>query len=181
LGSLVQIHFKTINLSRTLISFVFKNLFLKMFRNDSFSFNIFIKSSDLYFLMLHFKLASFCNSTQLLDIFSYENSSYSQQKFVCLAFNNLFLNTKFLIITKNSNKTIQSSSELFLNSNWLERETSELSNIFFSNKKDTRNLMLPYGESSSPLLKSFPSIGFYELYFDRKNDLIKSSKVSIQF
>jgi NADH:ubiquinone oxidoreductase subunit C len=164
-----------------MISFLFKNLFLKMFRNNNLAFNVLIKDSSLYFFALHVKLSSLLFSTQLLDMFSYENNSSFKKKFVCLLFNNLLLNIKYLVVTKTTRKGLNSISELFLNANWLERETSELSNIFFNNKKDTRNLMLPYGESSSPFLKSFPTIGYYELYFDRRVDLIKASKVSIQF
>ena len=152
-----------------------------MFKNNNFTLNILIKDSSLYFLALHVKLSSLFFSTQILDIFSYENNSSYQKKLTCMIFNNLFLNSKYLIVIKNTRKGLNSISELFLNANWLEREASELSNIFFNNKKDTRNLMLPYGDNSTPFLKAFPTIGYYELYFDRSKDVIKASKVSIQF
>jgi NADH:ubiquinone oxidoreductase subunit C len=38
--------------------------------------------------------------------------------------------------------------------------------IFFLKKKDSRNLLLDYGVLENPFLKSFPSIGYEEVYFD---------------
>jgi NADH-quinone oxidoreductase subunit C len=77
--------------------------------------------------------------------------------------------------------SINSITELFLNANWLEREASELHGIFFAGKKDLRNLMLTYGDTSAPMKKSFPSIGVKEMFYDSTSDLLIQSPVSIQF
>jgi NADH:ubiquinone oxidoreductase subunit C len=63
----------------------------------------------------------------------------------------------------------------------LEREASELNGIFFSGKKDTRNLMLQYGDTSAPFKKSFPSIGLKEIFYDSTTDLLVYNPTSIQF
>ena len=42
--------------------------------------------------------------------------------------------------------------------------------ICFENKKDLRNLMLQYGDSSSPFKKSYPSIGYKEVVYDIVTD-----------
>lgn len=76
---------------------------------------------------------------------------------------------------------MNSITELFLNANWLEREASELSGVFYLLKKDTRNLMLPYGDSSFPFKKSFPSIGYRELFYNNLSNTIISTSVSIQY
>lgn len=77
--------------------------------------------------------------------------------------------------------SINSITELFLNANWLEREASELHGIFFSGKKDVRNLMLPYGDTSAPMKKSFPSVGLREIFYDSITDTLIQNPVSIQF
>ena len=58
---------------------------------------------------------------------------------------------------------------------------NELHGIFFSNKKDLRNLMLTYGDTSAPMRKSFPSIGIKEIFYDSTSDLLIHNPVSIQF
>ena len=76
--------------------------------------------------------------------------------------------------------TLSSIAELFPAANWLEREVSELHGVNFSGKKDLRNLMLQYGDSTSPFKKSFPTIGLKEMYYDPLNDTVIQSPVSVQ-
>jgi len=56
-----------------------------------------------------------------------------------------------------------------------------LHGIFFSGKKDLRNLMLQYGDTSAPMQKSFPSIGTREIFYDTVTDLLVQQPVSVQF
>ena len=76
--------------------------------------------------------------------------------------------------------TLSSVSEIFPAGNWLERENSELHGINFLGKKDLRNLMLRYGDSSTPFNKSFPSIGENELVYNPINDTINQVPISVQ-
>jgi NADH:ubiquinone oxidoreductase subunit C len=62
----------------------------------------------------------------------------------------------------------------------LERELSELSGVIVKDKKDLRNLMLQYGDSSAPFQKSFPTIGLKEMFYNPIKDTIIQSPVSIQ-
>lgn len=41
-----------------------------------------------------------------------------------------------------------------------------MQDVRFLGKNDTRNLMLPYGDKTTPLLKKLPSVGTYELAYD---------------
>jgi hypothetical protein len=41
--------------------------------------------------------------------------------------------------------------------------------------------MLPYGDTSAPMRKSFPSIGVKEIFYDSLTDLLIQNPVSIQF
>lgn len=178
-----------------------------MIRNDKNTV-LLISQKHLYYLSIHLKLSSLFYSTQLVDIFSYEAvanttpvcdmkdktlSSYAtntpllvynfhsinqQQRFFIFVINSISQNTSKKSLTWSP---LSSISEIFVNANWLEREVSELHGIFFSNKKDLRNLLLPYGDTSAPMLKSFPSIGTREIFYDSTTDLLIQNPVSIQF
>jgi NADH:ubiquinone oxidoreductase subunit C len=52
--------------------------------------------------------------------------------------------------------------------------------ICFVAKKDLRNLMLQYGDSTAPLRKLYPSVGHQELVFDPINDTVVQVPVSVQ-
>lgn len=58
-----------------------------------------------------------------------------------------------------------SVAQLFSCARWLEREASELFGIQLLGMVDKRNLLLQYGETSAPLKKSYPSVGWYEVYY----------------
>jgi NADH:ubiquinone oxidoreductase subunit C len=52
--------------------------------------------------------------------------------------------------------------------------------IVFNGQKDLRNLMLQYGDTSTPFQKSFPSIGVKEVFYDANSDLIVQLPISLQ-
>ena len=82
-------------------------------------------------------------------------------------FFSIIYNLKINIYTFSSDlNKLNSISFLFLNSLWLERELSEMFNIYFLNKIDSRNLLLDYSYIGNPLLKNFPSIGNVELFYN---------------
>jgi NADH:ubiquinone oxidoreductase subunit C len=82
--------------------------------------------------------------------------------------------------TQGNYYSLNSITELFPAGNWLERENAELHGINFLGKKDLRNLMLQYGDSSTPFNKSFPSIGHSELVYNPINDTINQVPVTVQ-
>lgn len=188
------------------ILFHTNQIFLRYINKGDKNLNIYINENNLYFLTLHLKLSSLFYSTQLCEIFSYEipttnnikntknenktailNSSMLVYNFHSIIFQQRFFIFVNLTSKRNINKnstswnSLNSVTELFLNANWLEREVSELHGIFFSGKKDLRNLMLTYGDTSAPMRKSFPSIGIKEVFYDSNSDLLIQSTVSIQF
>jgi NADH-quinone oxidoreductase subunit C len=75
---------------------------------------------------------------------------------------------------------LKSTSSVFANANWLEREVSEMSGIVFEGKHDLRNLLLSYGDSSAPLRKANPSVGFKEITYDINNDMLVQTPISLQ-
>ena len=144
----------------------------------------------LYYVCLHLKLATSSRFSQLVEIFAYENPvSTSQEKgsygsIVVYHFHNLFSQDRLFVFTTglkgNSSPSPKSITELFTTAWWLEREAGEMHGICFEGKKDLRNLMLQYGDSSAPFRKSYPSIGVKEIIFDSVTDNIVQTPISIQ-
>jgi len=60
---------------------------------------------------------------------------------------------------------ISSLYNLYLSSNWLEREVWDLFGIFFFDHSRLRRILTDYGFSGYPLRKDFPGIGFYEVRY----------------
>lgn len=162
---------------------------------------------NIYYLALHIKLSSVFYSTQLIDLFVYELPSslnisknfdtistnkipepYNSLSFSSVSvynFHNFMNQTRFFFFCLNTTSSLiiksYSIAELFLNANWLEREAAELHGIFFYGKKDLRNLLLPYGDNSTPMIKSFPSIGTREIFYDIITDTVIQNPISLQF
>ena len=147
----------------------------------------------LYYTAIHLKFATSERYTQLVELFAYENSSVSltsSQNFtttnttLVYQFHNLFSQKRLFIfvtsISENTLTTPKTLSELFFSAAWLEREVGEMHGICFYGKRDLRNLMLQYGDSSAPFRKSYPSIGIKETVYDSVNDSLMQVPVAIQ-
>ena len=169
--------------------------------------NLVINNDSLLYLSTHFKLASIFYSTHLSDIFAYETPNHnftnssdlnssnffnkSQSSLVVYNFHSLYLQDRFFIFVSNNiftakskilstNHSVDSIAELFPAANWLEREVLELHGVNFSGKKDVRNLMLQYGDSSIPFQKSFPTIGLKEMFYEPVKDTLIQNPVTVQ-
>ena len=185
-------------------NYVFINNLLQSQKVD----NLFLSPTSFYFLSMHLRFSTLFYSTQLVDIFSYEvpttvnkalpanPQNYNLGSSSVLAYNYHMLNShnKLIVFTKGSsfNPTnyamgrpgsgcaVSSISELFSAANWLEREASELSGVSFTGKKDLRNLMLQYGDTTTPFKKSFPTVGLKEMFYNPIKDTIIQNPVSLQ-
>lgn len=130
------------------------NLFFK--KNTTFFFNTLIETSawdSLNFNIQH-NLNFFFKKNRLILFSNYYN--YFTKIRLTLIFTHTF----------NNKVGIHSIDKLYENSQWLERETSEMFNIFYIFKKDTRSLLLDYSKKNYPLLKDFPTESWNELYYD---------------
>lgn len=170
---------------------------IKGFHNNS----LILPKLTFYYIALHLRFGSLFYMTQLSDIFAYElpvsnnhtNDSGESallnkrvsESCVVYNFHNLLWQDRFFLFCIDSRSGVNSSNlnsiaELFPNASWLEREVAELHGIVFNNKKDVRNLMLQYGDTTSPFQKSSPSIGYKEVYYDSVSDVLIETPVSIQ-
>ena len=151
----------------------------------------------LYYTTFHLRFSSLLYSTQLVDMFAYElpikflpsssklKTLTTSNTIVVYNFHNILSHNRFFFFSFNNGSNdlsfqLNSISELYPNSNWLEREVSELHGVVFNGKKDLRNLMLQYGDTSTPFQKGFPSIGLKEVFYDSNTDLIVQLPISLQ-
>ena len=82
--------------------------------------------------------------------------------FYILYFYKLKLKLNLIFYGQNS---FDSIDLIYKNSNWLERETSEMYNIHFYKKRDSRKLLLDYTLDVNPMLKDYPTEGEYDCYY----------------
>lgn len=183
------------------IYFNIPHLYLTQNVHNIKNISIILPKNILYFSTIHMRFSTIFYSNQLVDIFSYElpnirvdsiintdksnHSLYTTNSIIVYNFHNLTSQERFFIFcvetsSKFYNFNLNSIADLFSNANWLEREVSELSGVVFINKKDLRNLMLQYGDSSTPFRKSTPSIGVKEVFYDSINDTIVSLPLVVQ-
>jgi NADH:ubiquinone oxidoreductase subunit C len=148
-----------------------------------------------YYLVLHIRFASVSRFSQLVEIFAYENTTTSSTGSfnepsrvstvtVIYHFHNLFTQDRLFLFVSDlsfTNSTnLKTLGEVFTTSQWLERELSEMYGLCFRGKKDLRNLMLQYGDSSTPFRKVYPSVGLSELVYDTVTDTLVHTPTSTQ-
>lgn len=189
------------------ISYILFNNFYKFISFKFEKFNnvcVFVKNNKLYYFLLHFRLATNLHVYQLSDIFTYEvflkNTKISDKQsltsnptlsnsgagqVIVYNLHNLLFNNRIFVFSKsslrhNSINISSTISELYTNANWLEREVAELHGLNFTFKKDLRNLMLQYGDTSTPLKKIFPTTGFRETSYDVVSDSVIQNRLDVQ-
>jgi len=74
----------------------------------------------------------------------------------------------FNFFTDEGGMGVPSLSQLFLSSNWLEREVWDMFGIFFINHPNLCRILTDYGFEAFPLRKDFPVIGYEELRYDEE-------------
>lgn len=106
-----------------------------------------------------------------------KNLQFSFKNRILLFYIYYFYTLKLKIIlftTYNNNKLykITSIDKLYKSASWLERETGEMFRISYSNKIDTRRLLLDYSKQENPLLKDYPVEGFNDAFYSFFEDQV---------
>ena len=143
------------------------NLFTSKKQNYN-NYNIFLNYNYLNLINYILKNETFLNNSVLIensaiDLNYFNNLDtkffffFNRYNFI-LYYNFTILTTKlklyfYYFLPKIHYSISNSSDKFFPNANWLERETSEMYGIFFSNKKDHRKLLLDYSSFDNPLKK----------------------------
>jgi NADH:ubiquinone oxidoreductase subunit C len=103
------------------------------------------------------------------NIFNFKNTS-TNSMLVFYSYYILHLKLRLtLLFIPSSNQninTLTSIDKIFKNANWVERETSEMYNINYQWKNDTRKILIDYSKNEYPLLKDYPSEGFQDVFYN---------------
>lgn len=75
--------------------------------------------------------------------------------------------------------SLNSLTNSFPGTGWLEREVWDFFGIYFKGNKDLRRILSDYGFRGYPLRKDFPLTGFYELLFDDNKQQVTYQPVSL--
>ena len=123
----------------------------------------------------------FKNNNELINEKKFFLFFNSNKKFLSCNFYFFYIKQRITFFFSINNNSILSIENYFSNSNWLEREISEMYGIIFNNKKDSRNLLLDYSVIYNPMLKTFPSTGSKEIFFNNlKKNVIYSSNLAVE-
>ncbi|MCL2567232.1 MAG: NADH-quinone oxidoreductase subunit C [Alphaproteobacteria bacterium] len=79
--------------------------------------------------------------------------------------NNLRLKVKINI---SEDFIVDSLTDIYTNSDWLEREVYDMFGIYFGGHKDLRRILTDFGFEGAPLRKDFPLSGFVEVEFNEE-------------
>ena len=168
---------------------VFEKIKINMLTTESYnnSFYINLPKKWLYSINIFFKNELSMSESSLIDLSAIDSINYKNLKSKINFFlkkNNIiifylyyfyFLKIKITItvfynIFKKEN--IKSVDNIFYNSNWLEREVSEMFGINYFFKKDLRKLLTDYSNIDNPLLKSYPTEGFNDIFYNFFEDQV---------
>lgn len=156
------------------------------------SFFIYLSQNWFYTLNLMFKNELNFSNSSLIDITGFDSKELSLNKHIIASskiildytyyFYKLKLRLNILINYSELNNTrLQSIDKVYSNSNWLEREVSEMYGINYIFKTDCRKLLLDYSCIENPMLKDFATEGnksFFYSFFEnqvifQKNEIIE--------
>ncbi len=91
------------------------------------------------------------------------------------------LNNSRLRIKVFSNEAtfVNSVTDIYVNSDWWEREAFDMYGIYFINHKDLRRILTDYGFEGFPQRKDFPLSGYIELKYDLPKKCVVSESLEL--
>ena len=75
--------------------------------------------------------------------------------------------------------SITSCIDIFINSNWWEREVWDLFGIYFDKHPDLRRILTDYGFEGHPMRKDFPLSGFIEVRYDEAKKRVVAETIEL--
>ena len=168
---------------------VFENINPVIWTSESFypnSYVMYLSRSWLYSLNIFFKNEVFLSNSTLLENSAIDNKKNLDflKKFhfffksrILLFYVYFFFTPKIklMLFTTYDNtllSKISSIDKVYKSASWLERETGEMFRVSFSNKTDTRRLLLDYSKQENPLLKDYPTEGFNDAFYSFFEDQV---------
>ena len=163
-----------VNIFYSYIITILKIFLHKVIINDHYI-NLVLKSyKDLNVVLKILKLHNQFKFNLLTDIACVDFLNLKKNRFEINYILSNIKNQSRLILTVlcDEKAIIESSTNIFSSSNWLEREVWDLYGIFFSNHGDLRRILTDYGFNGYPLRKNFPLNGYVEIRYDEEKQYL---------
>lgn len=158
---------------KSLFHFFNNFLFFLKFKSKKISYKemyLFTKTEFFHKLVKILKSSTFLQFSTLSSITVIDNLANKKRfKIVYNLISVKYSLRFFIILFVEENKSINSLTNLYNSSNWLEREVWDMFGIFFLNHKDLRRVLTDYGFRGYPLRKDFPLSGYIELRYNDEN------------
>ena len=125
-----------------------------------------------------------CRFISLIDICGVDYPERDERFEVVYHLMSPYLNHRVRVKLSVDDETpVPSITEVFVGSNWFEREAYDLFGILFSGHPDLRRILTDYGFDGHPLRKDFPLTGFVEVRYDeeRKRVVYEPVKLAQEF
>jgi NADH:ubiquinone oxidoreductase subunit C len=171
-GNKIQSNKYDHNTDLMFVNYIFLNLikYIRMIivNKDKNNFNIYLKDHrDIDVIILFFKRHTQMQFNVLSDIFGVDLLNKKKRFNIAYCLSTFKYNSRIRInLFLNENEKITTTTFIFNNSGWLEREIWDLLGIFFEGNPDLRRILTDYGFDGFPLRKDFPLNGFIELRYD---------------
>ena len=75
--------------------------------------------------------------------------------------------------------SVNSITNIYKSSCWMEREVWDMNGIFFENHPDLRRILTDYGFEGYPLRKDFPCSGYVEMSYVESQKRVMASAISL--
>lgn len=129
-----------------------------------------IDSNNIEFLLLILRNSMLFNYSQLVELTATDNlirsPSLNSKRFLVSYVLSNVTTTSRLFLNVNCNLGLKTSSLIYANGDWLEREIYDLFGIDFYGHKNLIRILNDYGFQGYPLRKNFPLTGFVEINYD---------------
>lgn len=132
--------------------------------------------NNLYNIIFFLKKHSFTCLNLLKDICIIDYPNKKKRFEIIYNLLSIKFNLRFYLKIFIEKPYIESLTNIYKSSNWLERENWDLFGIYFYNHPDLRRILTDYGFNGFPFRKDFPINGYIELRYDEeKFDLVYES------
>jgi len=138
--------------------------------------NIFIYTlpCTIQYMLKTLKYSYLTKSHILVDLFGTDYPFQTDRfKIIYNLSSHLNLIRFFCVIFVKPLTKVASVTNIYFSAGWSEREVWDMFGVVFFNNPDLRRILTDYGFKGFPLRKDFPVSGYYEIFYDAVDNIVK--------
>jgi NADH/F420H2 dehydrogenase subunit C len=158
---------------------IFKN-YRTLLINDKNGFSIETTVDNLEKTLLFLKDHEGCLFKMLVDILVVDYPGREKRFSLVYCLLSLKYNVRIKVkISIDELTSVNSITNIYKSSCWMEREVWDMNGIFFENHPDLRRILTDYGFEGYPLRKDFPLSGYTEVRYDDSQKRVVSESLEM--